>query len=195
MLPDNSNFRKRGGEDLFTLEVDNDIRLQLFQLHHADELYGLVDGSRNHLREWLPWVDSMTSPAQYHSIIPLWLKQFAENNGFNTGIRYKGILAGAAGIHQIDWASRQMSIGYYLAEGFQGKGIMTRTVQAMINYAFNDLRLNRIEIRCGIRNHKSRAVPERLGFTQEGIIRQGEFLNGHYHDLVVYGLLAEEWKY
>ncbi|MGD6855375.1 GNAT family N-acetyltransferase [Bacillus infantis] len=180
---------------MFTLEVDHEIRLQLFQLHHADELFALVDGSRNHLREWLPWVDSMTSPMQYHSIIPLWLKQFAENNGFNTGIRYKGTLAGAAGIHQIDWASRQISIGYYLAEGFQGKGIMTRTVQAMINYAFNDLCLNRIEIRCGIRNHKSRAVPERLGFTQEGIIRQGEFLNGNYHDLVVYGLLAEEWTY
>ncbi|MGD6844263.1 GNAT family N-acetyltransferase [Bacillus infantis] len=180
---------------MFTLKVDNDIRLQLFQLHHADELYALVDGNRKHLREWLPWVDSMTSPLQYHSIIPMWLKQFAENNGFNTGIRYKGTLAGAAGIHHIDWASRQMSIGYYLAEGFQGKGIMTKTVQAMVNYGFQDLRLNRIEIRCGIMNHKSRAVPERLGFTQEGIIRQGEFLNDHYHDLVVYGLLADEWKY
>lgn len=179
---------------MFVLKVDQDIELQLFQLHHSEELYSLVDRNRFHLREWLPWVDNMTSPVQYHGIIPIWLKQFAENNGFNTGIRYKGELAGSIGFHHIDWNNRQTSIGYYLAKGFEGKGIMTRTVQALVNYAFLDLNLNRIEIRCGVGNKKSRAIPERLGFVQEGIIRDAEFLYDHYHDLVVYGMLARDWK-
>ncbi|WP_102271950.1 GNAT family N-acetyltransferase [Cytobacillus massiliigabonensis] len=178
---------------MFTLKVDQEIELQLFQLHHAEELYHLVDANRNHLREWLPWVDSMSSPSQYHTIIPTWLKQFMDNNGFNAGIRYKGILVGSIGFHQIDWNSRQTSIGYYLASGCEGKGIMTRSVQALLNYAFLDLNLNRVEIRCGIGNSKSRAIPERLGFIQEGIIRDGEFLYDHYHDLVVYGMLARDW--
>ncbi|MBY0123117.1 GNAT family N-acetyltransferase [Bacillus sp. S/N-304-OC-R1] len=179
---------------MFVLKVDQDIELQLFQLHHSEELYNLVDSNRHHLREWLPWVDNMTSPAQYHAIIPIWLRQFADNNGFNTGIRYKGQLVGSIGFHNIDWNNRQTSIGYYLGKGFEGKGIMTRTVQALVNYAFLDLNLNRIEIRCGVGNKKSRAIPERLGFVQEGIIRDVEFLYDHYHDLVVYGMLARDWK-
>ncbi|KAB2337103.1 GNAT family N-acetyltransferase [Cytobacillus depressus] len=178
---------------MFVLKVDQDIELQLFQLHHCEELFQLVDHNRNHLREWLPWVDNMTSPIQYHEIIPIWLKAFAENNGINAGIRYKGQLAGCIGFHQIDWTNKQTSIGYYLGRGFERKGIMTRTVQALVNYAFLDLNLNRLEIRCGVGNKKSRAIPERLGFVQEGIIRDGEYLYNHYHDLVVYGMLARDW--
>ncbi|MBU8880058.1 GNAT family N-acetyltransferase [Bacillus sp. FJAT-29790] len=178
---------------MFTLKVDQEIELQLFQLHHSEELFQLVDRNRYHLRRWLPWVDTMSSPVQYHSIIPMWLKQFADNNGFNTGIRYHGKLVGAAGFHQVDWNNKQTSMGYYLAAGYEGKGIMTRTVQALVNHAFLDLQLNRVEIRCGVRNMKSRAIPERLGFAQEGIIRDGEFLYDHYHDLAVYSMLAREW--
>lgn len=178
---------------MFVLKVDNDIELQLFQLHHSEELYQMVDRNRNHLRDWLPWVDSMISYEQYHEIIPIWLKAFAENNGFNAGIRYKGQLAGSIGFHQIDWRNRQTSMGYYLAKDFEGRGIMTRAVQALVNYAFLDLNLNRLEIRCGVGNKKSRHIPERLGFVQEGIIRDGEYLYNHFHDLVVYGMLARDW--
>jgi ribosomal-protein-serine acetyltransferase len=179
---------------MFTLKVDQEIELQLFQLHHADELYQLIDQNRFHLRKWLPWVDSMDSPFQYHSIIPMWLKQFADNQGFNLGIRYNNHLVGAIGIHQIDWRNQQTTIGYYLSEHFQRKGIMTRAVQALLNYIFFEIRLNRVEIRCGEGNLKSRAIPERLGFTQEGIIRDGENLYGHYHDLIIYSMLAREWR-
>jgi ribosomal-protein-serine acetyltransferase len=182
-------------EDLvmFTLKVDDEIELQLFELQHASELYWLVDSNRLYLREWLPWVDNMVSPASYHAIIPLWLKQFAENNGFNAGIRYNGQLVGSIGLHQIDWNHSQTSIGYYLAHSAQGKGIMTRAVKALLNYTFFSLGLNRVEIRCGVSNYKSRAIPERLGFTHEGIIRDGENLYGQFHDLAIYGMLSRDW--
>jgi ribosomal-protein-serine acetyltransferase len=178
---------------LFTLKVDQEIELQLFQLHHANELFDLVDKNRSHLRTWLSWVDSMDSPFQYHSIIPIWLKQFADNQGFNLGIRYKGYLVGSIGLHHIDWRNKQTTIGYYLGEGYQGKGIMTRAVQALLNYVFFDLKLNRVEIRCGEGNYKSRRIPERLGFIQEGSIRDGENLYGRYHNLIVYGILERDW--
>lgn len=179
---------------MFTLKVDQELELQLFQIHHAEELFQLIDQNRFHLRQWLPWVDSMDTSLQYHSIIPMWLRQFADNQGLNLGIRYKGTLVGAIGLHQIDWRNLQTSMGYYLAEGFQGKGIMTRAVQALINYVFIDLGLNRIEIRCGAGNYKSRSIPERLGFFQEGVVRDGENLYGRYHDLIIYSLLEREWN-
>ena len=71
---------------------------------------------------------------------------------------------------------------------------MTRAVHGCLTYAFDTLKLHRVEIRCGVDNHKSRAVPTRLGFTEEGICRDGEYLYDHYHDLVIYGILQHEWK-
>lgn len=64
----------------------------------------------------------------------------------------------------------------------------------MVDYAFNELNLNRVEIRCAVENKKSRAIPERLHFVNEGCIRQAEWLYDHYVDHIVYGMLKEEWK-
>jgi ribosomal-protein-serine acetyltransferase len=70
---------------------------------------------------------------------------------------------------------------------------MTRSCRAIITYLFNELKLNRVEIRAAEFNMKSRSVPERLGFVQEGIVRQEEWINDHYVDHVIYGMLAKDW--
>lgn len=178
---------------MFILPVNHTTYIQLLQLHHANELFQLVNQNRKHLRQWLPWVDNMRSPQDYETIIPMWLDQFANNNGFQGGIRYNGQLAGMLGLHYIDWNNRKTSIGYYLAEPFEGRGIMTQCVQQVIEYAFFELDLNRVEIRCGVQNKKSRAIPERLGFQQEGIVKEDEWLYDHYHDIVIYGLVQKDY--
>lgn len=178
---------------MFTLKVDNEIELQLFQVHHSEELFHLVDTNRDHLRQWLPWVDNIISPFQYHSIIPMWLTQFADKTGLNTGIRYRGQLVGSMGFNGLDWINLQTSIGYMLSKEAEGFGIITKSLKALINYAFLDLGLNRLEIRCGEQNLRSRAVPERLGFKKDGIIREGERLHHSFQNLIVYSLLSHEW--
>jgi ribosomal-protein-serine acetyltransferase len=179
---------------MFTLKVDDEIELQLFQPHHALKLFQLVEENRDHLREWLPWVDSMTTPFQFESLIPYWLTQFAENNGCNTGIVYKGELVGSIALQQMDWHNGITSIGYYLSKRAEGHGIMTRCVHALLNYCFFQLGLNRVEIKCGEKNVKSRSIPERLGFVKEGKLRDGEQLYGRFHDIIVYSMLSREWK-
>jgi len=179
---------------MFQLQVNKDIKLRLLELHDASALFQLVDQDRLYLREWLPWVDLVLYPQQYHTIIPIWHKQYAENNGLEAGIFYKDTLVGMISLQQVDWQNRQASIGYFLASSAQGMGIMTSTVAAFLNYAFYYLKLNRIEIRCGLKNKKSMAIPEKLLFTKEGIIRDGEFLYDHYHDLALFSMLAKEWN-
>ncbi|MEW4283274.1 GNAT family N-acetyltransferase [Priestia koreensis] len=178
---------------MFNYVIDNEISLRLIQKEDAEELFNLMNRSRDYLREWLPWVDNMTCPEDYHGIIAIWLDQFTNNDGFQAAISYNGQIVGLAGFHALDWQNHKTTIGYWLGEGFQGKGIMTRVVSGMLRYAFEEYGLNRVEIRCGVHNHKSRAIPERLGLVQEGIIRDGEYLYDHFHDLVVYGILAREW--
>lgn len=70
---------------------------------------------------------------------------------------------------------------------------MTRALKSLIAYGFKELGLNRIEVRVAVENKKSRALPERLGFTEEGRLREAERLYDHYVDHIIYGLLTEEW--
>jgi ribosomal-protein-serine acetyltransferase len=97
-------------------------------------------------------------------------------------------------MHAIDWANRKTSLGYWLAEPHQGRGIVTRGCAALLPYLFDELGLNCVEIGCAVGNARSAAIPERLGFTREGVLRQREWLYDHFVDHVVYSLLAWEWR-
>ncbi|MEC5425109.1 GNAT family protein [Virgibacillus sp. C22-A2] len=179
---------------MFSLEIDEHITIKLLAVRNAEELYKLTDGSRDQLREWLAWVDTTKSSDDSSAFIEHTIQSFKENKSLTTGIFFKDELAGTAGFNSFDWINKIGYIGYWLAPLYQGQGIMTRVTQTLTDYAFNELNLNRVDIRAAYENKKSRAIPERLGFVKEGQIRQAEWLYDHYVDHVVYGMLESEWK-
>ena len=71
---------------------------------------------------------------------------------------------------------------------------MTAACRALVDHACEELGLNRVSIACATENKKSCAIPERLGFRREGIVRQAEWLYDHFVDHVVYATLASEWQ-
>lgn len=179
---------------MFIYHIDKEIKLSLLINNDAERLFEITDQSREYLREWLPWVDQTTSIKDSQTFIQMSMQMYLDRNGLNTGIFYKDKLVGVAGYNRIDWANKIAYIGYWLAVDYQKLGIMTRVVQALIDYGFNHYELNRIDIRTATGNKKSQAIPERLGFTNEGIIRQAEWLYDHFVDHVIYGLLKNEWN-
>lgn len=130
----------------------------------------------------------------FEPIIPIWIRNYADNNGFDAGIRYNGKLVGMIGLHYIDWKNSATSIGYFLSEEAQGKGIITRAVSSLLEYLFETLKLNRVEIQVAVNNQKSIAIPERLGFFREGTKRDGQWLYDHYEDIVTNSMLARDWR-
>ena len=120
-------------------------------------------------------------------------RRAAEKTDFSFAIIINKNIVGRIGLHHINYPNRIAEIGYWLADGLQGKGIMHQCCKALINHAFTALGLNRIEIKCGIGNDKSRAIAEKLQFKQEGILRQAELLNGKFIDLYLYAMLKDEW--
>jgi ribosomal-protein-serine acetyltransferase len=179
---------------LFSLSVDADTRLELLEEQHALELFALLDRNRAYLRRWLPWLDQNTSPDHTRAFIQTNLQQLAARNGFACAIRHRGVIAGVIGLHAIDWPNRKTSLGYWLDEAQQGKGLVTKACGTLLDHVFGELGLNNVEIGCAVGNEKSCAIPERLGFKREAVLRQRERLYDHYVDHVVYGMLASEWR-
>jgi ribosomal-protein-serine acetyltransferase len=138
-------------------------------------------------------VDGTRVPADTLANIEAGMRQYAANQGYQMVIVHQGRLAGRVGYHGVSWANGGCSLGYWLGSEFQGKGLMTRAVKAMVDHAFGPWKLHRVEIRCAPGNTRSRAIPERLGFKQEGQLRDVERLYDRHVDLVVYGMLATEW--
>ena len=84
-------------------------------------------------------------------------------------------------------------MGYWLAAPAQGHGIMTRAVAALVQHALETWHLQRVEIRAATDNKRSRAIPGRLGFTEEGVVYSAERVGHRLLDQVVYGMPADEW--
>jgi ribosomal-protein-serine acetyltransferase len=179
---------------MFVHKIEEERELRLLEMRNADEMYQLIDNSRSHLKAWLPWVDYNTSVKDSEAFIEGTMKQWAANNGFQAGIFYKGELAGVIGLHNVNWTNKSTTIGYWLGEAFTGKGLMSGACQAVVDYCFNELKLNRIEIRVATGNEKSAAIPERLGFQKEGCVRQAEWIYDHFVDHWIFGLLKEDWN-
>lgn len=179
---------------MFIYEVDEEVLLRMLMTSEAERLFTITDRSRHYLKEWLPWVDETKTVADSKQFIENSFHIYAEQTGLTAGIFYKNKLVGVAGFNGFDWRNRIGFIGYWLDVKYQGLGIMTRVASALTDYAFKQLQLNRVDIRAAYENKKSRAIPERLGFTKEGQIRQAEWLYNHYVDHVVYGMLASEWE-
>lgn len=179
---------------MFIHKINEDLYLKFIELRDAERIFELTNGSRSYLRQWLPWLDATTKLEETVQFIKGCLKDFAENKGLSSVILFKDEIVGVASYNNINWSNKTAYIGYWLGEEYQGNGIMTEVAKALTEYAFNELNLNKVEIRTAVGNKKSRSIPERLNFVNEGCIRQAEWLYDHYVDHVVYGMLAEEWN-
>lgn len=179
---------------MFIHKINDDLSLKLIELRDGERIFELTNKSRGYLREWLPWLDTTIKLEDTIAFIKGCLKRLAENNSLNSVIIFKGEIVGIASYNNINWSNKTAYIGYWLGEEFQGNGIMTEVAKTLTNYAFNELCLNKVEIRAAVENKKSRNIPEKLNFVNEGCIRQAEWLYDHYVDHVVYGILAEEWN-
>lgn len=178
----------------FTFSIGEDATLTPLALRDASAIFLETERSRRYLREFLPWVDYVKSIEDTRQFITAEVKNMFEGKKFHVTIWHDDRFAGIASIDHIDTANRHATIGYWLGKSHQGQGLMTRTVKALVDHAFNELHLNRIEIRTHTENVPSQAVTKRLGFQQEGTLAQAEWLYDKYVDLNVYGMTADRWK-
>lgn len=175
-----------------TIIIDNTLKLELITENHAQPIFDMVCANRTHLRPWLPFVDRMQTIEFAENFVKGTMQRNKDGNEYAFVIVENSIVIGRIGVYKIDSQNKIGEIGYWIIEGFQGKGIVAKSCMGIIDFCFSELQLNRIEIKCGTENFKSKTIPEKLNFTKEGVIRQGELLYDRFIDLNLYSLLKSD---
>ena len=165
------------------------VSLRPLRLSDTPELFALTDANRAYLRRWLPWLDAVRAEEHSREFVEGAIAQHAAGRGPVFAILHHGGLSGVVGFHPIRPIHAVGEIGYWLAEAQQGQGTMTACCKFVVRYGFQTLNLNRLEIAVATSNHKSRAIPERLGFKLEGVLRARENLYGTFVDHAMYAML------
>lgn len=174
--------------------VNEYIRLETASVQHAQQLFAAIDSSRLHLSAFLPWVDAMGSVADVTAYLKNCELLAGQGKEVSFVIFYHEVPAGRIGLHHISLENKSAAIGYWLTKQAQGHGVVTLSCKALIGHGFNALGLHRIEIKAAVENVRSQAIPQKLNFKQEGILREAEWVNGAFIDLVLYSLLREDWN-
>ena len=158
----------------------------------AEQLHAVVEQNRAYLRTWLPWLDANTKADDFKAFSEHTQANNQSGKSYVQAIVIDDTLCGVSGFNFIDATNRWGEIGYWLSESHQGKGIISRCVEKQLHHAFEHLNLHRASICAATENRRSRAIPERLGFSHEGTLRQSEWLYDHYVDQAVYAKLSTD---
>jgi len=167
---------------MFSYQIDENLKLVLPLPQHAEEITAVVRENLDQLKLWMPWATDDYSINSAREFINENLKRLAETGSFGLNIVWRGKFVGSIGFHNLDSNNKSAHVGYWLAKAAQGRGLVTQCCRVLIDYLFDELKLNRVQINCNVENAKSRAIPERLGFQLEGIHRQVEFFSERFGD-------------
>ncbi len=178
---------------MFSLVIEPNLELRHFELHHADILFALIDSSRVHLRRYLGFVDRATL-ITIEDFIRRSREKYVRDGSGDFGVWLGDELVGLVSLFDLNTVHRKAEIGYWIGVAFAGRGVITKAVSSLLNYAFCELGLNRIQLCCAADNKPSARVGDKLGFTFEGVAREDRNLRGSRVSHQVWSLLARDWQ-
>jgi ribosomal-protein-serine acetyltransferase len=175
------------------IKVDSEIELKQLERADAIDIFKTIDSQREYLGRWLPFVEFTKKLEDSEVFVESVVNAPEDRFEYVFAIRKGKEFVGLIGFKGTDKSNKKTEIGYWLSEPNQRQGIITKSVEKLCDFAFNELDINRIQIKCAVGNESSIRIPQRLGFIFEGIERQGELLNGNvFTDLEVYSKLESE---
>jgi [ribosomal protein S5]-alanine N-acetyltransferase len=180
------------GDRLPTIEAPR-VRLRWLTDRDVDALHRVFSDPRV-MRYWLtpPFPDRSAAVGYLGRI----REGFASQELFQWGVarREDDAVIGTCTIFRIDPPHRRAELGYALAHDHWRQGLMSEALRALFRFAFDSLGLHRLEADVDPRNAASIALLARLGFEQEGLLRQRWQVSGEIQDALFFGLLAPEWR-
>lgn len=175
------------------LEIEGErIKLRRPQLSDADNIYKNLQD-----KETVRWT-FIPQPYKKQDAIK-WIRKThyriinKKEYHFAIVLKTENRVIGAIALMAIDWKNKNAELGYWLGKRYWGKGFTTEAVKLILRFAFEKLKLRRIHAFSFEENIASRRVLEKCGFKLEGIMREGRYKDGRWHNMLIFGLLKQEY--
>lgn len=168
-------------------------RLSLVAAHprYEQALYKAILDSLTHLQPWMAWANPAPTATKIELyLLEAWRRCKACEEFPLLILTHSGELVGGTGLHRICWDIPKAEIGYWLHQDWLGQGFATEAVSVLVDYGFTQAKFERLEIRASVANYPSRRIPEKLGFSLEGILhRERREQDGSIGDTALYAKL------
>ncbi len=178
---------------MYAIPLADDAELRPLEPWQADEFLAHIDRARANTDPWIPWASRSTDLASARATLQGYADRQAADTGRIFGIWYAGTLVGGVMFVHFDTTSGNCEIGVWSETAGEGRGLISAAVRHLIDYAFGERGMHRVEWYSSSRNARSRAVAQRMGMQLDGVLREYFPHNGIRHDKEVWSLLAREW--
>lgn len=187
-------FRKALGEPVAgsdrEVDLGDGVLLRPIRRDDADALHAAIGENREHIGRWLPFADQPFERTDAH--VERAVAVAAAGRGLTRVLVDDGRIVGAMSFVDISAEHGSTQLGYWVTKDAEGRGLVMRAAAEFVEDAFGPWGFRRVEIRVAAGNDRSRAIPRRLGFRAEALLRDGHTVGGATHDEVIYGLLAAD---
>ncbi|MEU3771725.1 GNAT family protein [Streptomyces sp. NPDC032472] len=178
---------------MFSTALADDARLFPLEPRHAEEFLIHMDRGREYIGQHIVLPDVVTDLESARSFLSAYAQKAAADGGRIYGIRVDGTLVGGVLFRTFDAQSGTCEVGCWLEPAAAGRGLVTKACRVLIDWAFHERGMHRVEWYASAANKKSLAVAERLGMTREGVLRQNHPHRGVRQDTELWSVLAPEW--
>ncbi|MBP2658992.1 MAG: GCN5-related N-acetyltransferase [Firmicutes bacterium] len=164
-------------------------------IEYAPLVKQAIQESIDDLKIWLNWAQYIPSVEECQERATTALEAFRESRDlpFYIFTKNEQNFIGGAGLHRIDWSVPKFEMGYWIRTSCQRQGYATEAVQLLTKFAFTKLNANRVEIRCDDKNLRSKAIPQKLAFRFEGMLRNDTRTpDGQLKNTLVFAKIRED---
>src|ERR1043165_8788665 len=178
---------------MLAFSLTGDAELRPLEPWHAAEFTAHITHTHDYIAPWIPWATTITDIDAGRRFLQSYADRQAEDTGRLYGIWLDGKLMGGIGFRVFDPTGGLCELAVWLDPDAAGRGIMTRAARHVIDWAFRDRGMARVQWQARPENAASIAVAQRLGMTKEAVLRSLYGTDGVRHDLEMWSVLASEW--
>ncbi|MCX4674088.1 GNAT family N-acetyltransferase [Streptomyces sp. NBC_01433] len=173
---------------------DDGAELRPLEVWRAPEFLAHMDRARDLVDPWIPFAAGATDLTSARALLQRYADKQAADTGRLYGIWLDGTLVGGVLFRIFDAAAGNCEVGCWLEPAGQGRGLITRAMRPLIDWAVDERGMHRVEWDASAANTRSIAVAKRLGMTREAVLRENYLYRGTRHDSEIWSVLAPEWR-
>lgn len=178
---------------MFKVDLGDSAELRPLEPWQAEEFLAHMDRARATVDPWIPWASVSTDLDSARHSLQRYADKQAEVGGGIYGIWLDGVLVGGTMFVHLDAHGGTCEVGCWLEPAGTGRGLVTRAMRVLIDYALITRGLYRVEWHCRPDNVASSNVARRLGMRLDGTLRQAYTWHGVRYDIEIWALIAPEW--